>query len=54
LLFFRIYPDQLTALGGLTAYQIATQPQTGVRYITTTTPHGLTTTGQPTGAYTFG
>jgi len=52
--FSRIYPDQLTALGGLTAYQIATQPQNGIRYITTTTPHGLTPTGQPTGAYTFG
>ncbi len=54
--FWRIYPDQLTSLGGLTAYPIAAtaQPQTGVRYITTTTPHGLTTAGQPTGAYTIG
>jgi hypothetical protein len=52
--FSRIYPDQLTALGGLTAYQISAQPQSGVRYITPTTPYGLTTTGQPTGAYTFG
>jgi len=41
-------------LSGLTAYQIATQPQTGVRYITTTTPHGLQPTGQPAGAYTIG
>jgi hypothetical protein len=55
--FSRIYPDQLTTLGGLTAYPFATasaQPQNGVRYITATTPHGLTPTGQPTGGYTFG
>ncbi|CAF3590551.1 unnamed protein product [Rotaria sp. Silwood1] len=53
---YTIYPDQLTTLSGLTAYSIAAtaQPQTGVRYITTTTPHGLTTTGQPTGTYTIG
>ncbi|CAF1252744.1 unnamed protein product [Rotaria sordida] len=53
---YTIYPDQLTTLSGLTTYQIAAtaQPQPGVRYITTTTPHGLTTTGQPTGTYTFG
>ncbi|CAF2589907.1 unnamed protein product [Rotaria sp. Silwood2] len=52
---YTIYPDQLTTLSGLTAYSIAAtaQPQTGVRYITST-PHGLTTTGQPTGTYTFG
>jgi RNA recognition motif-containing protein len=49
---YTIYPDQLATLNGLTAYQIAAQPQTGVRYITT--PHGLTTAGQPPGAYTFG
>jgi hypothetical protein len=49
--FLRIYPDQLAALSGLTAYQIP-QPQAGVRYITTS-PHGLTT-GQPTGTYTIG
>jgi hypothetical protein len=52
--FWRIYPEQLANLGGLTAYSIAAQPQHGVRYITTTTPHGLNTAGQPTGAYTFG
>jgi len=55
--FSRIYPDQLTTLGGLTAYPFATasaQPQNGVRYITATTSHGLTPTGQPTGGYTFG
>ncbi len=48
-LFWRIYPDQLAALGGLTAFPIATQPQAGIRYITAPTPHG-----QPTGAYTIG
>jgi hypothetical protein len=51
---YTIYPDQLAALSGLTAIPIATQPQAGLRYITTSTPHGLTATGQPTGAYTFG
>lgn len=50
----RIYPDQLAALSGLTAYPIAAQPQHGVRYITTTAPHGLNTAGQPAGAYTIG
>ena len=50
----RIYPDQLAALSGLTAYPIAAQPQAGVRYITTTAPHGLTAAGQPAGAYTIG
>jgi hypothetical protein len=52
--FKRIYPDQLAALSGLTAFPIATQPQAGVRYITASSPHGLATTGQPTGTYTFG
>lgn len=55
--FSRIYPDQLTTLGGLAAYPITAtaQPQAaGVRYITATTPHSLTTAGQPTGTYTFG
>ncbi|CAF1456438.1 unnamed protein product, partial [Adineta steineri] len=51
---YTIYPDQLAALGGLTAYPIATQPQGGIRYITTSAPHGLTAAGQPTGAYTIG
>ncbi|CAF1112494.1 unnamed protein product [Rotaria magnacalcarata] len=53
---YTIYPDQLTALGGLTAYPFAAtaQHQTGVRYITATTTHGLTSAGQPTGAYTIG
>jgi hypothetical protein len=46
---YTIYPDQLAALGGLTAFPIATQPQAGIRYITAPTPHG-----QPTGAYTIG
>lgn len=50
----RIYPDQLAALSGLTAFPIATQPQAGLRYITGPTPHGLTATGQPTGTYTIG
>lgn len=53
MIFSSIYPDQLAALSGLTAYPIAAQPQGGVRYITAT-PHGLTATGQPTGAYTIG
>ncbi len=57
LFFWRIYPDQLANLGGLTAYQIGGtpggQPQGGIRYITTT-PHNLASAGQPTGAYTFG
>jgi hypothetical protein len=52
LFILRIYPDQLAALGGLTAYPFAAQPQTGIRYITTS-PHGLAT-GQPTGTYTIG
>jgi hypothetical protein len=52
--FWRIYPDQLAALSGLTAFPITTQQQGGLRYITTSTPHGLTTAGQPTGAYTIG
>lgn len=52
--FRRIYPDQLAALSGLTAIPIAAQPQAGVRYITAPAPHGLTATGQPTGAYTIG
>lgn len=51
---FRIYPDQLAALSGLTAFPFAAQPQTGIRYITAPAPHGLTTAGQPTGAYTIG
>jgi len=51
---YTIYPDQLTTFGGLTAYPIAAQPQSGVRYITATTPHGLATGGQQTGAYTIG
>ena len=58
LFFNRIYSDQLAALSGLTAYPLtATAPpqgQTTVRYITTTTPQGLSATGQPTGAYTIG
>lgn len=57
--FFRIYPDQLAALSGLTAYPFtagaaAAQPQAGVRYITTASPHGLTAAGQAAGAYTIG
>ena len=58
--FSSIYPDQLTALGGLTAYPIAAtatanpQSQNGVRYITATTSHGLATAGQQHGAYTIG
>jgi len=52
--FLRIYPDQLAALSGLTAFPFATQPQAGVRYITGPAPHGLATTGQPTGTYTIG
>ncbi|UJR32857.1 hypothetical protein I4U23_020318 [Adineta vaga] len=51
---YTIYPDQLAALSGLTAYPFAAQSQAGVRYITTATPHGLTTAGQSNGAYTFG
>ncbi|CAF0738050.1 unnamed protein product [Adineta ricciae] len=57
---YTIYPDQLTALGGLTAYPIAAttttnpQSQNGVRYITATTSHGLATAGQQPGAYTIG
>ncbi|CAF3807589.1 unnamed protein product [Rotaria sordida] len=51
---YTIYPDQLAALSGLTSYPIAAQPQPSVRYITTSAPHGLSTTGQPTGTYTFG
>ncbi|CAF4612697.1 unnamed protein product [Rotaria sp. Silwood1] len=51
---YTIYPDQLAALSGLATYPIAAQPQPSVRYITTSTPHGLSTTGQPTGAYTIG
>lgn len=51
---YTIYPDQLAALSGLTAYPIAAQPQGGIRYITTTAPHGLTTAGQPPGTYTIG
>jgi len=46
----RIYPEQLAALGGLTAYPLAPQPQPSIRYITTAAaPHG-----QPPGAYTIG
>lgn len=55
--FCRIYPDQLAALGGLTAYPItaaAAQPQAGIRYITAASPHGLTAAGQAPGAYTIG
>lgn len=49
-LYRRIYPEQLAALGGLTAYPIAPQPQPSIRYITTAAaPHG-----QPPGAYTIG
>lgn len=51
--FSRIYSDQLAALSGLTTYPIAAQPQPSVRYITST-PHGISATGQPTGAYTIG
>ncbi|CAF4285516.1 unnamed protein product, partial [Rotaria sp. Silwood2] len=51
---YTIYPDQLAALSGLAAYPIAAQPQPSVRYITTSAPHGLSTTGQPTGTYTIG
>ncbi|CAF4759197.1 unnamed protein product, partial [Rotaria socialis] len=51
---YTIYPDQLAALSGLTAYPISAQPQHSVRYITTNSPHGLSATGQPTGTYTIG
>lgn len=51
---YTIYPDQLAALSGLTAFPFAAQPQAGIRYITAPTAQGLTTTGQPTGAYTIG
>ena len=50
----RIYPDQLANLGGLAAYSIAAQPQSGIRYITTSAPHGLTAAGQQHGGYTIG
>ncbi|CAF1328054.1 unnamed protein product [Adineta steineri] len=50
---YTIYPDQLTTMGGLTAYPIATaQQQNGIRYITTT-PNGFTGPGQSGGSYAF-
>ncbi|CAF2045101.1 unnamed protein product [Rotaria magnacalcarata] len=51
---YTIYPDQLAALSGLATYPISAQPQHSVRYITTSSPHGLSATGQPTGTYTIG
>ena len=47
----RIYPDQLAALSGLTAYPLSatSQPPTSVRYIA-----APSTQGQPTGTYTIG
>lgn len=46
-----IYPDQLAALSGLTAYPLSTNPQapTSVRYIAAPSAQG-----QPTGTYTIG
>lgn len=46
-----IYPDQLAALSGLTAYPLSTthQAPTSVRYIAAQTAQG-----QPTGTYTIG
>jgi len=48
---YTIYPDQLAALSGLTAYPLSTtsQPPTSVRYIA-----APSTQGQPTGTYTIG
>ncbi|UJR14191.1 hypothetical protein I4U23_001184 [Adineta vaga] len=58
---YTIYPDQLTTLNGLTAYQIAAtatanqQPQNGIRYITTAGSHAcMATAGQQPGTYTIG